>query len=439
MVKNKKIKNIILILGGLLLLVFILKFGNLFAINTYSEYTHTEGCSYKIIDDSIHLNCVVHNPSWPHANGVSIGIDGNDYEKIDNAFYNYITKLDGYINREGNPEIRQRHGSLYKVYKDLDQVKGFKVVRGSEVEEFLKSNFNFVCGMTDDPSVQSYYGYTDLNRMFGDKYNPSYVCVSNVKLTDGMFYNKLNRFYNIASCKINNIKQTFKYNGLNYYPRVVPLCEMSWDGKTTLTINNVEFILPYKEIKISQPLLKPRPKGFSQLLIRIWDKIKAIFEKISPRFSIVGEKVIEVGKNYTYQIELRVPPPDLNWSDGTYQVQYASWALIDKNKNIIQEGEWEEINGTYLKNITIKAPENVDDYLIIAMVTQFDMNYNTETKSWDTSEEKIILLESINLRTTKPTIITKPSKPSPKGIISWINSVLGWFSNLFNKIFGEVL
>ena len=179
--------------------------------------------------------------------------------------------------------------------------------------------------------------------------------------------------------------------------------------------------------KVTQPI-NPTPNSISHWVSSILAWIKDLFANIFT-LSITGPQTIEPNTLATYKIDIPAPTPDSNYNDGTYQVQWANWALIDKNGNILKQGQWEKVNGRYYKTISITTPSSIGDYVLVGMITQFDMTFNFETGKWSSSEEKIINKEAIDLKTGYK--ITEPEVPIPSGFQKFINSIINFFKNLF--------
>jgi len=178
----------------------------------------------------------------------------------------------------------------------------------------------------------------------------------------------------------------------------------------------------------------PSPSGFSKFISSIINWLKNIFSTIFGIATITGSQIVEPNTIQTYQIDLSAPIPDSDWSDGTYQVQYANWALIDSSGNIIQEGTWEKINGKYQKSVTITTPSNIDDFALLGMITQFDITFNEATGQWTTSEERIVNKEAIDLK-TKYTI-EEPEVPFAGGFGGFIGTIINWLKGIWQSIFG---
>lgn len=144
---------------------------------------------------------------------------------------------------------------------------------------------------------------------------------------------------------------------------------------------------------------------------------------------ISGVINVQEGEIYTYEISLSAPMPDNNCEDRMCEVQYGRWVLIGLDGNVVQEGISEEVYGSYNKEVSIEIPDN-NDYVLIAVITQFDMNYNFVNKIWDSSEEKVLVKEALILNTEKLTL-SEADKPRPSAIATLISNVWQWFMSLF--------
>jgi hypothetical protein len=63
------------------------------------------------------------------------------------------------------------------------------------------------------------------------------------------------------------------------------------------------------------------------------------------------------------------------------------------------------------------------------MITQFDMAYNYPTHTWNSSEEKIMNKEAINIKNKY--VVIAPTNPTPSGFAKFWNSIVSFFRNLF--------
>jgi len=181
---------------------------------------------------------------------------------------------------------------------------------------------------------------------------------------------------------------------------------------------------PEKMCEISPPPV-PTPI-WKKIIVKILDWIIGLFDYF---FAIAGPSVVSPGSIETYSIDLTAPIPDSDYSDGIYQIQMANWALVDRNGNIKEEGEWEEVKGNYVKNVNLKIPSEAGKYVLIAIIQQYDMEYNFDTSEWETVKEDVIAKEGIDIESKIP----KPEPPVPiwSNIVELLKRIWDWFKNLF--------
>ena len=231
------------------------------------------------------------------------------------------------------------------------------------------------------------------------------VCVG------GKWYTQPNRDYSACRCQIKGEPETGKYQ----------YCKLGYE-----CLGDAGKGLCYK-INVEKPI-KPTPPKIEVFVNKIISFIRKLFSQIFVQQTIIGDKIVEPNTLATYQIDISTNIPDKNYSDGTYQVQYGAWALVDKDGNILKNSDWEEINGEYKKSVTITTPNNIGDYALIGLIEQFDMDYSYNNKVWN-SKESIANKEAINLE-TKYSII-EPEKPSPYSISSILGSIKSFICNNF--------
>lgn len=176
------------------------------------------------------------------------------------------------------------------------------------------------------------------------------------------------------------------------------------------------------------PPTKPTPTGFFGLLQKINDWIQNIFSKLFG-LSITGLTNVEPNTMQVYPINMIVPIPDSDYSDGNISYQYGYWGVVDKNNKTLQSGEILGINGSFITNLTITTPSNPGDYMIIGVVTQSDGVYNYQTKTWTYSQENIINKEAISI--LNKYIVAPPTKPISGGFTQFIQSIIDFFKKLF--------
>ena len=177
---------------------------------------------------------------------------------------------------------------------------------------------------------------------------------------------------------------------------------------------------------------KPQSKGvigfFQQINEWISNFIKSLFS-----LSIAGEKTIQPGSTHSYLINLSVNPADSYLNDGTLSYHFGMWGLYSKDGTLINSGSPEDVNNSYIKNVTLTTPQSIGDYALFGMVTQIDKTWNPQSGNWSTSSEYIIRNESIALKNEYS--ITSPEKPVSKGI-SFFSDFFNWLKNIWNSLFG---
>jgi len=173
---------------------------------------------------------------------------------------------------------------------------------------------------------------------------------------------------------------------------------------------------------------KPEPTGIMAFLSDLVAWLKQIFSGIFS-FTITGPQVVQPGTTHDYQIDLTAATPDHDYTDGTYQTQYAYWALISKDGTILQgQTAGVEVNGVYNTIATVDVPAKIDDYIIVATITQIDSNYEPSTSAWVHGEETIITREAIDLKTEAPFI----DKPMASGVAVLLEMIWEWLTGLFD-------
>lgn len=202
-----------------------------------------------------------------------------------------------------------------------------------------------------------------------------------------------------------------------------------YDGSIHTYYNSFEEC--QKKIVIEPPKINPR--GWIDWIFKLNEWITEFFKKIFG-LSIVGKDLVEPNTIETYDINLISTPPDSDWSDGSYSVQYSNWALIDSENSIVQQGTWEETYGEYKKQVSITTPSDIGNYILIATITQYEMAYDFSNRLWNVEEERILTKEAIDVQ-TKYTVI-EPEKPSPPSFADLINKIIDFIRSLWNALFG---
>jgi hypothetical protein len=176
---------------------------------------------------------------------------------------------------------------------------------------------------------------------------------------------------------------------------------------------------------VPAPTIPPKPV-WESVVSKLLGWLRNIFSFFT--YQIYGEQQPLVGSQQTYTINITTTPPDSDYSDGTYQIQYASWALLDSSGNIISKGDWEEVRGRYYKQITLTIPSNPGNYVITAVIYQYDMRYNATTLSWNVVKEGVVAKEAISLNAK----VIAPPRLQPPPITNIISKIVDWLKGLFS-------
>lgn len=196
----------------------------------------------------------------------------------------------------------------------------------------------------------------------------------------------------------------------------------------TATLKFTPYVPP-----IAPDPLPPPASGWAKFLSFLSSIIKSFLSLFTSQ-SIVGNVSVALGSTQTYNINLVVPAPDSEFSDGFGQVQYASYVLSDSSNNIIKEGAWERIYGSYQKAVTLTVPlDSNKDYVLVGVITQMNGTYNYNTGQWSWTEETPIIHEEINIK-TKYSVISPIIPPSGgwAKFTAFLNAIIDWFRNIFN-------
>lgn len=201
-----------------------------------------------------------------------------------------------------------------------------------------------------------------------------------------------------------------------------------------LNLIDIKLTLPRgSQIPIILPSEKPKPLWINLISVfKNWITNLISFIKGGSSQTIVGSSQFLPGTTQVYQIDLSTNVTDSDCSDGICQIQYGSWALFDKNNQIIDNGTFEEVNGNYVKSVSIQIPQKIEDYVLVGTIIQYDLKYDLTTNTWAITNENnpdVLVQEGYNLRTQLPVPI-KP-KPSYNIFTKILQGILNWFKNLF--------
>ena len=144
---------------------------------------------------------------------------------------------------------------------------------------------------------------------------------------------------------------------------------------------------------------------------------------------LIDKETINIGESATFTIDLTTTVPDDDYTDGTYQVQYAGWVFADKDGKVIKSKEFVRIYGSFSDTVVVQPSGG--EYALVGLIIQYDQTYDSSTSQWITSPEVVKVKESSKLTVTTP---QPPTIPKP-GILGWIenawSSIKDWFSVLF--------
>ena len=178
-------------------------------------------------------------------------------------------------------------------------------------------------------------------------------------------------------------------------------------------------------VQITEPPVV-EPTGLNSFLSEFLDWLKGLFSGMF--LSITGEQNVAPNTQHIYNIDISTTAPDHDYSDGSYQTQYAYWALL-KNDGTIIKGQTTgvEVNGSYKLNVTITTPLAIEDYALVSTITQIDSIYNLETNTWEHGEETIMVKEALDIQTK----ISAIDKPIATGFGNLIDAFISWIKGLF--------
>ena len=180
-------------------------------------------------------------------------------------------------------------------------------------------------------------------------------------------------------------------------------------------------------VEIIEPPTPPST-GFALIIANLWDWLSQIFASLIS-FTITGASEVTPGTSETYQIHLTAPVPDSDYSDGTFSTQYGYWAMVDKDGNIIDgETAGVEVDGVYSVTAIVTIPENVNNHVIMATITQIDSTYDFPTSTWIHGTEYVVTKEAISLSTKLPI----PTPPLAGGLSGVLTAIWTWITGLFS-------
>jgi len=174
---------------------------------------------------------------------------------------------------------------------------------------------------------------------------------------------------------------------------------------------------------ISSPkITKPSIRDFSGETASVFQPFLSI---------LVDKETISLGETATFTIDLSTSSPDNDYTDGTYQVQYVGWIIVDKDGNIIDSKDFTRIYGSFSDTVKF-TPTTTGEYALVGLIIQYDQTYDTATGQWITSPEEIKVKEAKKLSVIAPTPPTPPTPSIGQWIVNIWNSIINWFKGLFS-------
>ena len=290
-------------------------------------------------------------------------------------------------------------------------------------------------GTTDNKELSnqnSTIGYTTVYS--GTNYPERDVGLNSVILTE---YVKGSNCFNIYAlggrykCNVESgMDATINYIDISYDP-VECLTDIECDDGLITTEDTCAEYICQNEVIVAQLPTKPSPSGLDTVLQSLTDWVFKMFSNVKDiiSFSIIGSEELIAGDTETYNIHLTTNVPDMDYSDGYYETQYAYWALINKEKNIIMgEKKGLEVFGEYDIIVNITIPNIPNDYILMSTITQINSSYNYNTKKWNNTDEVIVKKEALNLKTKIPI----PDKPQSSGLSDIFTNIADWLKSIFD-------
>lgn len=150
--------------------------------------------------------------------------------------------------------------------------------------------------------------------------------------------------------------------------------------------------------------------------------------KISPNYPFLlqitpSKNTVKPGSPLTFNVSLDVGPVgELTRSE--YKRRWASWFIVDSNNNVIQKGDWQEIDHKYEKEVSVNAPSSPEKYVFVSLIRE---NYFVYTSNgWTLDSKKTIAKES-----QKFTVKPEAPQPSPPVLSQILQNIINWLKGLF--------
>jgi len=444
MAKKNDIWGLVIIAVAILFLTGIIK--PFEAVDPYAEYVKTYNVAERQVASIYTCNAFSNSLYTTSFKLSSIENAGINPKQVKRSYFDVhstdpsITVYDirfcngGCISTPSNPNYCENSalasGELPAItYEDMStSAAGWMWQNRSDLYKFRKWNLIDNNGQTSnnhdfialynkykDTTLTMLHGYSMCS---GSSQTTSYDRVPRVNLSFSIDYYPYEMPYKGSSCPNDYYLKTDTLTCIAYCPQGYEVNDTTHTCKIVAKPIN----LP-DNTKISKPSLTGILDSIWQWLLDLWNKLLQL------PHSITGVQEPLVGSTETYQISIALPPADTNYSDGTYQYRTAKWFVVKNDRSVLVESDWKDVVDTYVDTATITYPSNPENYMLVAVVYQYDMVYNTTKQDWSIAKQDIIAKEGISIKTKLKAIdISSIAKPSTSSLI---DSLISWLKGLF--------
>jgi hypothetical protein len=189
-------------------------------------------------------------------------------------------------------------------------------------------------------------------------------------------------------------------------------------------------------LKVPSSVPQVQSKGITAFITDLLGFIKTVLEKLP--FTITGPSTVEPGEFVNYNIDITVPAPDHDYTDGTYQTRFGHWALVDSTGKILRESSGDELVGNhFVATANLRIPETGEgEFVFLGVVTEVNSEFDFDTGRWVNGPEVVIAKEGVNIR-TKARVLDVVGKPNV--VSGGISGVFSFIRDFLGSIFGFVL
>jgi hypothetical protein len=189
-------------------------------------------------------------------------------------------------------------------------------------------------------------------------------------------------------------------------------------------------------LKVPSSVPQVQSKGITSFISDLLGFIKTVLEKLP--FTITGPSTVEPGEFVNYNIDITVPAPDHDYTDGTYQTRFGHWALVDSAGKILRESSGDELVGNhFVATANLRIPETGEgEFVFLGVVTEVNSEFDFDTGRWVNGPEVVIAKEGVNIR-TKARVLNIVGKPNV--VSGGISGVFSFIRDFLGSIFGFVL